>query len=391
MTDLLELVTGYRAIAVDGTATTLAGVVAVSPQVLHIDLDAPLSVLPSVLASPAFGVVPEAAATGGPLADVPVGSGPFRVLEKRDDRLSLVSLGGAGAGTSKRVDFVLFPDRSSSYDAFVAGRVDWTEVPDDRAAEAATHGRVQDRPYVAELFYAFNFRSPKFADRRFREAIVRSVDRDAIVGGVYGGRVRANEGLIVEGFPGHQDDPCGGRCTHDPERAKALLAEIMAAGGVVPEVQIDFDDNPTQTRVAEAIRDDLAGVGITASLRPKPLAEYQQFAVSGEQELFRLGWVAPYASADGILAPLFLTGFPNNLIGFSSATVDEELRAARAESDPARRVEHWQAAERAVLAELPVIPIAQFALHSVSAPRVRGLTVTATGTFDARRVSLAKG
>jgi peptide/nickel transport system substrate-binding protein/oligopeptide transport system substrate-binding protein len=154
----------------------------------------------------------------------------------------------------------------------------------------------------------------------------------------------------------------------------------------MPEVAIDFEDDATQTAVATAIQTQLAAVGVTATLRPKPLAEYQQFAVTGQQELFRLGWIAPYPSADAVLPGLFATGFPNNLTGFSSGTVDDSLRTARAAATADARTAAYQAAEKAVLAELPIIPIAQFELQSVATDRVRGLTMTSAGSFDGRRV-----
>ncbi|MDQ3107826.1 MAG: ABC transporter substrate-binding protein, partial [Actinomycetota bacterium] len=394
VSDLLELVTGYRSVAVDGTATELAGVVAATPDLLRIELDSPWASLPSALANPAFGVLPKALAeaTTFPAIDQAsslVTSGPFRMSKASSNRLTMVPASGVESA-SRQLDFVLHDDKAASYDALVAGMVDWSEVPPDRVDEAVERfGRSLFRPYVAELFYAFNLRNPKFADVRFREALVRAVDRQSIITEVYDSTVRPMEGVIVEGLAGAQSDPCGGRCDYDPDRARALLAEITAEGAVVPELQIDFEDDATQTAVANAIKDDLAAVGINATLRPKPLADYQQFAVTGEQELFRLGWIAPYPSADGILPPLFQTGFPNNLTGFSSAAVDELLRSARAEPSAAARTTRFQEAERAVLGELPIIPIAQFEIQSVAAKRVRGLVVTATGTFDGRTVSVA--
>ncbi|MBW3614728.1 MAG: GTP-binding protein, partial [Actinobacteria bacterium] len=130
------------------------------------------------------------------------------------------------------------------------------------------------------------------------------------------------------------------RTAPDPAGALARLhrpVAELAAGGPLPEVQIDFEEDKTQTAVATTIRDNLAAVGIPAALRPKPLADYQQFAVTGEQELFRLGWIAPYPSGDAILTPLFRSGFPNNLTGLSSPAVDEPLLLARSEGDPADR------------------------------------------------------
>ena len=390
VTDLLELVSGYKAFAVDGTASELAGVVVVSESVVRIVLDAAWSVLPSAIANPAFGVLPKTVIDAGPaLPDEPVTSGPFVVSSSTESLLTLVPAKGVSA-KAKRLELHLFADKAAAYDAMVAGRVDWSEVPPDRIEEAAKRfGRDQFKPYVAELFYAFNLRSPKFADVRLREAIVRAVDRDAILESVYDGSVRSINGLIVEGLAGSQDDPCAGKCGFDAARSKSLLAELATEGVAVPELQIDFEDDATQTAVATAIQKDLAAVGITAALRPKPLVEYQQFAVSGGQELFRLGWIAPYPSADAILHPLFSSTSPNNLTGFSAAPVDEALAKARATADPAARLAQYQVAEKAVLAALPIIPIGQFEIQSVASERVRGLTVTSAGSFDGRLVWVA--
>jgi ABC-type transport system substrate-binding protein len=392
VSDLLELVTGYRAVAVDATATELAGVVATSESVLRVDLDAPWSALPSALANPAFGVLPKALIdAGGEFPADPVSSGPFEVSTATKDVLSLTPVEGVET-KSKRLELRLFDDKAAAYDALVAGRVDWSEVPPDKVAEAAKRfGRQQFKPYVAELFYAFNLKDPKFADVRLREAIVRAVDRKAIIDDVYEGSVRPADGLIVDGLAGHQADPCAGKCAFDITRSKALLAELAAEGVALPEVQIDFEDDATQTAVATAIQKALGAVGITAALRPKPLAEYQQFAVSGSQELFRLGWIAPYPSADAVLTPLFSSSSPNNLTGFSSAEVDEALRLARSTADPAAQVAQYQAAEKAVLAALPIIPIGQFEIQSVASDRVRDLTVTSAGSFDGRLVWVASG
>ncbi|MBW3651785.1 MAG: ABC transporter substrate-binding protein, partial [Actinobacteria bacterium] len=283
--DLLEPVTGYAAAAVEGSTSELAGVTTPSPEVVRIDLDQPWSVLPSALANPAFGILPKEAAEAPILPDDVVGSGPFRLSERGEDRLILTPAPGAES-RSPRLDFLLFPDKAAAYAAFEAGEADWSSVPADRVRDAAQrHGRSLFKPYVAELFYAFNLRNQKFSDPRFREAISRAVDRKAIIGNVYNDTVLPIEGLLVKGLVGHQEQPCDDRCGYDPQRAAALVAEL-AAGGALPEVQIDFEEDKTQTAVASAIRDHLAAVGIPAALRPKPLADYQQFAVTGEQELF---------------------------------------------------------------------------------------------------------
>ena len=389
--DLLEPIAGYAAVAIDGTATDLAGVTAPSDDVVHIDLDQPMALLPTLLGSPAFGIVPkeavEAAAPAAAFAEQPVGSGPFKILRRSADRVELRAVQRAAARTpAVTVDF--FADKAASYQAFTRGRLDFSQVPPERASQAATqYGRAHFKPYVAELFYGFNLKSATFSDVRFREAVIRAVNRKAIITSIYADTVRPMGGFIVDGIPGHQPDVCGDRCTYDPDKARALIAEAFA-GAPPPEVAIDYDEDKTQESVAKAIQSDLAAVGVTATLRSKPLADYQNFAVGGEQQLFRLGWIAAYPSADAFLTPLFVTNFPSNLTGFSSSAVDDLLRSARADGDPAHRLEKYQAAERAVFDQLPVLPIAQFDFQVVVSSRVRGLTLSSAGSFDASKVSV---
>ncbi|MDQ1444646.1 MAG: peptide/nickel transport system substrate-binding protein [Acidimicrobiaceae bacterium] len=390
--DLLQPVTGYAALQ-NGSAPELAGVTTPSPEQVHVALDMPLSVLAEILSSPVFGVVPKEAVEAVPPApafgEQPVGSGPFQFASTKGDVVSLTPVKGRTAYV-QRLDFRQFDDVAASYRAFAAGDVDWSRVPPDEVAAAgARYGDKAFRPYLAELFYGFNLKSTKFADPRFREAIVHAIDRDAIAKAVYGSTVLAMNGLVVAGVPGHVDRACAATCAHDVARARALVAEVFA-GQPPPEVFLDYDEDETQTAVAKAIQAGLKDAGVTATLRAKPLKDYQAFAVSGQQELFRLGWIGAYPSADAFLPPLFATGSPSNLTGFSVPAVDQAFAAARAEPDPGKRLGLYQDAERQILALTPVIPIAQFQLHSVVADGVHRLTPTAAGTFDASVVWLSR-
>lgn len=389
--DLLEPVAGFRAFAIDGTAEELEGITAPAPETVTIALSEPLAVLPSVLANPAFGIVPRRAveAESPRFAEEPVGSGPWRFDERSRTGFSLVPAEGTDAHLDG-IEVVEYDDASGAYRAFSRGDLDFiSQVPPEDVEEAAERfGDEGFLPYVAELFYGFNLDSPKFADRRFREAIVRAIDQRSIIRAVYDGTVLPLDGLVLRGVPGYQSDVCGDPCVTDRSEARALIAETFPDGNV-PEVNVDFDDEPTQQAVAKAIEASLKEVDIPVRLRPKPLPAYQDFAVSGDQELFRLGWIAAYPSPDAFLPPLFLSDAPSNLTGFSSPDVDAQLKLARAEADPSARRDLYRAAERTIMEQLPVVPIAQFELHSVTSARVRELALTGFGTFDATEVWLA--
>src|SRR5207302_811857 len=151
----LEPVTGYKAFNADGTAPGLSGITTPAPDVVHVDLDQPLSSLPAVLGNPAFGIVPRESVEAKPplptFADQPVGSGPFVVRSRTADLLHLVPSPGSPALVAG-VDVSLEPDVTASYRAFAAGQLDWSLVPPGRAGEVSRiRGRVDLHPLAAEL------------------------------------------------------------------------------------------------------------------------------------------------------------------------------------------------------------------------------------------------
>jgi oligopeptide transport system substrate-binding protein len=394
---LLEPISGFAAFNdPKGTANELAGIKVTAPNVVHFDLDEPLSTLPALLGNPTFAIVASEAVDAKPPAPdfnrEPVTSGPFRLKSRTDDVLHLVPAVGTKAHVSA-VDVHFYGDEPSSYAAFNRKAVDWTAVPPDRVDEVAEkYGRGGFEPYATVGFYGFNLKSPKFADPRFREAIVAAIDRNAIVRGIYNGTVNATSRLVPEGIPGSQADPCGAKCAHDPDKAKALLKDAFPTGPP-PSIFIDYDQDTTQEAIAKAMQANLKDVGITADLRPHPYTDYLNFALGGTQELFRLGWggLTAYPTADAFLTPLFLSGSHENVTQFSNPQVDTLLRSGRLEADDAKRVATDQQAEQLILSQVPVVPIFEIESHSVIASRVKGLDLTVLGTFDATKLWLTSG
>lgn len=386
--DLLQLVSGYDPFR-KNAAPGLAGITAPTPNVVHISLDQPWALLPTALSSPLFGVVAresaEAPGPGPTITDEPVSSGPFQVGRQRGQTLALIPARATETKLSG-IDVVRFDDIGLAYQAFKDGDLDFVRVPADDITEAGRRfGRQGFRPYLAELFYGFNLKNPKFADARFREAIVRGIDRRAIVTAIYQGTVRPTDSTVLDGV-GSKGFVCE-RCAYDPVRSRALLQEAFK-GAPPPPVALDYDDDATQDAIAKAIQASLAQVGIKVDLRPKAPRDYDGFALSNEPEIFRLGWIANYPSADAILAPLFATDSLDNLTGYSNPAVDAMLKSARLESDPGRRVELYQQIESTIMEQLPVVPIAQFNVHSVIAKRAKGVKLNSFGSFDATEVQV---
>ncbi|HEV3227353.1 MAG TPA: ABC transporter substrate-binding protein [Acidimicrobiales bacterium] len=386
----VDMISGFTPFTT-GAAPELIGVHVIDDHTIGIDLDTPVAVLPELLAAPEFGIVPKEAveAANPPFATAPVGSGPFSYAGTQGDVVKLVrSTQGSALLDAIELHEYDAANIGKSYDDFVAGNLDWSVVPNDRAEDAAQRFGADDfRPFDAELFYAFNLLDPTFADVRFRQAIVKSIDRAALVKAVYPGVADPLAGVVPAGVAGHVDDPCGEPCKFDPPAARALLAQAFPDGHI-PTINLDFFTGTGEAAVAGTITADFAAVGITVTPRPKSPDDYDVFAVSGQQQLFRLGSIGLYPSPDAYLVPLFLTGSRDNATGFSNPAVDQLLQAARANPDPTARQKLYQQAEQQIMAQAPIVPIAQFRTKAVVSKRVRDLVVTVTGTFAGEKVWL---
>ena len=214
---------------------------------------------------------------------------------------------------------------------------------------------------------------------------MQSIDRAALVKAVYPSVADPLAGVVPAGVAGHLDDPCGDPCTYDPDAAKQLLAQVYP-DGAVPTVNIDYEDGTDSAAVAGALAADLNAVGIPTATRPHPADQYPQFAVSGQQGLFQLGWIGLYDDADAYLAPLFATGSRDNATGFTDGAFDQLVNQARATAGAADRAALEQHAEQRLLSLAPVVPIAQFRTRAVVSDRVHDLAVSLDGTLDAERV-----
>ena len=345
--------------------------------VVRIELSSPMATLPLVLTNPALGIVPRS--FGNP----PVGSGPF-FLETRDPAAMRLRRTAGRDVFLDGVDVYGYGSVTEAYDAFRAGQLDWSLVP----ADAAGDDGVSLTPFQAVLFYGINVGKAPFADRRLREALVRAPDVATITRRVYGQTMVPLAGVVPDGVLGAEGDACGGRCTRDLERAQELVEEAYAGAARAP-VHVDFDAPGRQEEVAGGVAAGIRAAGWPVELRPRPFAEYTQFLVTGQQEVFRLGWTGGWPSADAYLVPLFRSGSPDNVLGFRVAEVDAVLDEAMSSRDADERADLLVEAERLIMERFPVIPIGQFRTAWVVSERVRSLSVAVTGTFDATVVSLA--
>ncbi len=405
----LVAVEGYGAVRA-GDTSELSGVTTPNDATVVIALSAPFAELPETLAHPGFGVCRRAVANDGDPMVTPIGSGPFEVAEGDEPDsesaeqdadgdpevapLRLVRFGDhvPEPPALDAVEVTRFDDTKATTAAFEAGDIDLASGPiggdpDSAPVVARGPGTV---PYVAETLLALNLRGFSFDDDTFREAIVRAVDRGRVAASAADAGVRALGGLIPAGVPGASDNACTGVCSYDPAAARKLVDEAFPEGDV-PELALDYFENPVNNALVLRIAAQLDEVGVPITARPHPRGEYAAFLAGGDADLFLLGWVGDAPTAGSFLAPLFRSTSGENVIGVDEPEVDLLLAKAQGTADPVERAALYRDAERAVLATHAVLPLIQFETRFLVADTVENLAVDALGTVDAVNVDVVPG
>jgi peptide/nickel transport system substrate-binding protein len=141
---------------------------------------------------------------------------------------------------------------------------------------------------------------PAFADERVRQALQYAIDRDSITKAAAPGAGKATAQPVTPGSLGY-DESLDEMYPYDPAKARSLLAEAGYADGF--EFTISVAPGTDHLVAAQAISDQLAKVGVTATLRtPATFTEWVQDILSGN-----------YAA---VVIGLGLTGMPTTMDNF---------------------------------------------------------------------------
>lgn len=384
----LDRIAGFTEVNQLGKSQHLAGIAVPSDLILNITLSEPFYDFPAVLTHPAL--VPLPAKRVNKIDDflaAPIGNGPFKMAELWSPGQPVILEAFPGFIETPDLDgirFLPYPDAAASWLLFRDGELDVAEVPAGQIEDAEqAYGTQGFRPFLAAYYYGFNLRSQALKKVKLRKAINRAIDREEISSTIYNGTMVPPRGIVPVGMPGFQENICAVLCRYSPSVARSLVRGLKPKDR---KITLEFTKGDPHADVARAIQEDLADVGLQAKIRAFPFSRYLKRLRDGGQAVYRLGWIAEYPVADVFLTSLFASDSSDNHSGFSSAKVDSLLRRARAERSEGRRVQLYIEAEKAILKEVPVVPIGSFVTHWAAQPRVRDLYFDVMGGFDAVNV-----
>ena len=277
----------------------------------------------------------------------PIGTGPFRLAQLDQSGAVLKPHDGhyLGAPLLDEIDLRFYPDLATAAAAVARGDaqgilLDSTATQDDIDIVSSTDGLESyeaNRSAYTALY--LNNSEPPLNDEAVRLAIALTVDVEALIGEIAGGRAVRADSPIVPGTWAFDSDLEEAR--HDPDDARELLdqsgwslpegGQVRARGGVELRLTLMTENDPLRTAVSEAIANELAEVGIAVAVVRQESAELiRDFLIPREYQAAIFGFDPgadpdPYPSwhssqiADG----------GRNLAGYSSQEADELMEQAR--------------------------------------------------------------
>jgi oligopeptide transport system substrate-binding protein len=291
-----------------------------------------------------------------------VSNGPFTLVDwqlRRRIRLRKNPRYWDAAHVDLAVADAIFSEQASTaFNLYAAGETDWIDsssIPPMIRDAVMKRPDFHTSPYLNTFFYRLNVTRPPLDDKRVRQALHLAIDKQAIVTHITrSGQIPASH-LVPPGLPGYASPPGPG---HDPERARALLAQAGYPGGRgFPPLELLFNTSEEQRPIAEVVQAQWQKeLGIHSELRNQEWKVFLNSTRAGEYQVSRGGWIGDYLDPTTFLE-LWLPGNANNRTGWSDPEFTDLVARAAAEPDPGRRAALLADAEAILLDATPIIPL----------------------------------
>lgn len=225
-----------------------------------------------------------------------------------------------------------------------------------------------------------------FTDKRVRQAIGLSIDRNALVDGLWEGKADiGNDSPFAPLYP--STDTSVAQREQDIEQAKQLLADAGKGGGF--EVQLDTWDGFEIPDLAQLVKNNAQEIGVTINLKITDAGTYYGDGVYGKSTwLDSVMGITDYGHrpVPNVYLTAALSGDPKvgvwNSAHFKNDAYDELVRQYVAALDVESQRGVAKQIQELLLDETPIIFPYFYNFLSASKPTLMGAVSAATGQFD---------
>ena len=331
---------------------------------------------------------------GRGFAEHPVGTGPFKFVKwSRGQQIVLERFDGHWRGPAKIKTLIIVPVKEN------ATRVQRLERGEIHIAEGlspveldvlAKNKRlvVQSHEAMNVAYLTMNVEKPPLDNLRVRQAIACAIDKRALLQIGYGGNAEVAVSMVPPTLWGHdkslQDEP------FDLAKAKRLLVAAADEDGIKLPIKLELSVmNQARTYLQQPLpmagflKDSLSQIGIQVSIRGRDVNEHFRALMAGEHELGLAGWNSDNNDPDNFLYQLLdpdnigVSG--NNLSRFRSERLHELLLAGQTEMNQEKRLRIYSDAQKLILQEVPVIPLAHTQIRTAHVRGLAGFQLHTTG------------
>jgi peptide/nickel transport system substrate-binding protein len=227
-------------------------------------------------------------------------------------------------------------------------------------------------------YITMNVKAKPFDDVRVRQAVNMAINKDRIIR-IINGRAKPANQPLPPSMPGYAADYKG--YAYDVEGAKKLMAEAGQGSGFTTDLYVANTD--PQPRIAQAIQQDLAQIGIKAEI--KALAQANVIAAGGDEKQSTMiwsggmAWIADFPDPSNFYGPILGCGgaVPGGWNWSWYCNADLDKRAAEADSiaDPAKSAEReakWRDIFLDVMKDAPWAPVFNEQRYTIRSERMGG-------------------
>jgi ABC-type transport system substrate-binding protein len=359
---------------VAGNSTELTGVKTPDPYTVVVEMSHPTAYFLNVLAMHFGSIVPkeEVEKWGEDFGHHPVGTGAFKLTEWTLGQRIVFERNAEyfkpGVPYLDKIVFEIGQEPNIALLRLLNGEIDIAGdgIAPAQYVEVTTGAETKDLVVISDQlqtgYLTLNVTEPPFDNLLVRQAVNMAINKDRIVQIVNNRPTPANQPLPPL-MPGYDSGYQG--YAFDPEKAKALLVEAGYPDGFKTELYaMNVDPNP---RIAQAIQQDLAVIGIEAELQSLSQGVVIETGGQGEAPMLWSGgmaWIADFPDPSGFYWPILSCGATApggwNWAKYCNEALDARGVEADAMVDPAQaaeRVEKWRGIYLDVMNELPWVPI----------------------------------
>jgi peptide/nickel transport system substrate-binding protein len=329
------------------------------------------------------------------IKDHPVGTGPFKFLEKGKNGDIVLERNFDYWGKKPFLDRLIFkpiPDSATRVASLQTGEVDFIFVPPPDTINILKKSgfKVVLGPTPHIWFMCLNMQNRKMQDPRVRKAINLAIDKEGMARQLLHGMAQPAYGLQTPGCPSY--DPDFIDYEYDPQAARRLLSEAGYPKGLKIRFQTSTAGSGQLIPVsmAEWIRRDLEKVGIDCRLDLREWVKYIGLWATGMRRGVEANQISWGMSSDywlEVVAHSKNWGPEGRNTGYyANPKVDQLLDLARAEHVQRRKTSLLKKANALITQDAAFVPIVNDLAPICMSEKVKGFVHAPAEWYDFKTV-----